>query len=132
MTAPDDRRPHRHRLRVRYCETDQMGVAHHGSYVDWFEEARTEWLRARGQSYADWERDGLLLQVVEDGVRYLQPTRYDEVLEITTHLDQRRSASLTLRYEVRRPGDDAVLAVGTTKLAAVDRDGAVRRLPADF
>lgn len=122
--------PFEHRLRVRYGETDQMGVAHHGSYVAWFEEARTEWLRARGKSYRDWERDGVLLQVVELTVRYLAPARYDDLLAITTFVAERRPASITLRYTVRRVEDDTLLAEGSTRLVSVGKhDGRVRRLP---
>lgn len=118
----------RHRLRVRYCETDQMGVAHHGSYVDWFEEARTEWMRARGRSYRDMEEQGVLLQVVEVHVRYLQPTRYDDELELRTWVAERGPASLTFDYEVWHVGRDALCATGRTKLACVDRAGKLRRL----
>ena len=62
-----------HRIRVRYCETDRMAVAHHGSYVDWFEEARTEWIRQRGRSYCEIEDAGDLLQVVEFICQYRKP-----------------------------------------------------------
>lgn len=120
-----------HRLRVRYCETDQMGVAHHGSYVAWFEEARTEWLRARGRSYREWEEGGVLLQVVEFDIRYLKPTVYDDLLEIHTRVAARGRASITLDYEVFRP-DGARAAVGRTKLASVDRQGRLRRLPPEL
>jgi acyl-CoA thioester hydrolase len=117
-----------HRLRVRYSETDRMGVAHHGSYVAWFEEARTEWLRQRGKSYREMEDEGALLQVVELHVEYLRSVTYDDEVEIAVREAERGPASITLAYELRRPGGVAV-ARGRTKLACVGRDGRLRRLP---
>jgi len=123
--------PFVHRLRVRYCETDRMGVAHHGSYVAWFEEARTEWLRARGKSYRQMEDEGVLLQVVALAVEYRRSVTYDDEVEIEVAESERGPASITLRYDVRRPGG-AEVAVGRTKLACVGRDGRVRRLPPEL
>lgn len=117
-----------HRLRVRYCETDRMGVAHHGSYIAWFEEARTEWLRARGASYRAWEEAGVFLQVVEVSVRYLKPTTFDDELELRTRVVERGRASIAFEYEVWLRGE-VLAAVGRTKLACVDREGKLRRLP---
>lgn len=122
----------RHRLRVRYCETDRMGVTHHGSYVAWFEEARTEWLRSRGKSYRAWEEEGVFLQVIEVEIRYLRPTTYDDEVEIVTTVAERGPASITTAYDVRLVNGDALVAQGRTKLACVDRSGKLRRLPAGF
>ncbi len=121
-----------HRLRVRYCETDQMGVAHHGSYIDWFEEARTEWLRELGKTYRAWEEEGVFLQVVEVDVRYHRPTTYDDEVVIRTRCSDRGRASITLDYEARIGETDVVAATGRTKLACVDSDGKLRRLPRDI
>ncbi len=121
--------PFVHRLRVRYCETDRMGVAHHGSYVAWLEEARTEWLRKRGTSYRQMEDDGFLLQVVELQVTYRQSVTYDDELEVSVRQAERGPASITLAYELRRSQGCAAIAVATTKLACVGRDGKLRRLP---
>jgi acyl-CoA thioester hydrolase len=118
-----------HRLRVRYCETDRMGVTHHGSYIDWFEEARTEWLRARGKSYRAWEEQGVFLQIVEVAVRYRRPTTYDDEVEILTRLTERGRVSITLEYDVRLAVSSALVATGMTKLACVDREGRLQRLP---
>jgi acyl-CoA thioester hydrolase len=120
----------RHRLRVRYAETDRMGVSHHSSTIVWFEEARTEWLRARGQSYRAMEEAGVFLQVVEVQVSYLAPSTYDDELEIATRVVERRPASITLGYEITRPADGTRIATGSTRLACVDREGRLRRLPA--
>ncbi len=116
-------------IRVRYAETDQMGVAHHASYLVWFEAGRTEFIRSRGRSYAQIEEDGWLLVVVEAQCRYLRPARYDDVLIVRTRLGLAGPATLAFEYEVvRRAGGD-VLARGTTIHAAVDRTGRPRRIP---
>ena len=119
----------RHKVRVRYCETDCMGVAHHGSYVAWLEEARTEWMRARGMSYREVEEAGYFLQVVSLDLRYKSSARYDEELVVVVAEAGRRRASITLTYEVLRVGDETPVATGETTLACTDREGQVRRLP---
>lgn len=121
-----------HRVRVRYCETDRMAVAHHGSYVAWFEEARTEWMRARGKTYRQLEDEGNLLQVVEFVCRYHKPVDYDEVIAIAVRVAEAGRAALTLEYECRRQSDGAVCATGSTRLACVGRDGRLRRLPPEL
>ena len=118
-----------HRVRVRYGETDRMGVAHHGSYVAWFEEARTEWLRARGKSYREMEDEGTFLQVVELQVKYMRSVTYDDVLVVRTRVAERRPASILLAYEVSLESTGERTATGATRLACVDREGRVRRLP---
>ena len=121
-----------HRVRVRYCETDRMAVAHHGSYVAWFEEARTEWMRRRGRSYRQIEDDGDLLQVVEFLCRYHKPVDYDEFVEIRVRVESSGRAAIVLGYEARRESDGEVCATGSTKLACVGRDGKLRRLPREL
>jgi len=121
-----------HRVRVRYCETDRMAVAHHGSYVAWFEEARTEWMRQRGRTYRQIEDDGDLLQVVDFQCRYHKPVDYDEVVAIRVRVEEAGRAAVTLAYEARRESDDEVCATGSTRLACVGRDGRLRRLPAEL
>lgn len=117
-------------VRVRYAETDQMGVAHHASYLVWFEAGRTEFIRDRGRSYAQLEADGWLLVVVEAHCRYHHPARYDEVLMLRTRLRSLHPATLSFGYELVRRSDGAVLADGYTVHAAVDRSGRARRIPA--
>jgi acyl-CoA thioester hydrolase len=119
----------RHRVRVRYVETDRMGVAHHSSYVAWFEEARTEWLREQGLSYRELEDSGVLLMVVELRCNYLRSVTYDDVIEIETRLVERGKASIGLAYDVFAEGSETRVAEGFTRLASVDRDGRMRRLP---
>ena len=87
-------------LRVRYAETDAAGLAHHGSYLPWFEAARVEWLRAHGIVYAALEREGYHLAVVEAFVRYVAPARFDDALLIRTGLVDMRSGGAAFVYEV--------------------------------
>lgn len=121
-----------HRVRVRYCETDRMAVAHHGSYVAWFEEARTEWMRRRGRTYREIEDAGTLLQIVDLQCRYHKPVDYDEVVGIRVRVESAGRAAVTLAYEARRESDGEVCATGSTRLAAVGRDGRLRRLPPEL
>jgi acyl-CoA thioester hydrolase len=125
MTEPE----FRHVLRVRYAETDAGGVAHHSSYVAWLEEARTEWMRSRGRSYAEVEAAGSFLMVAEMRIRYLRPVKYDDELSISVAIKARKRASLDLEYEIHRRGEDQAVARATTLLASTDPDGRVRRLP---
>lgn len=115
-------------IRVRYAETDQMRVAHHASYLVWFEAGRTEFIRACGRSYAQLEEDGWLLVVIEAYCRYRRPARYDDVLRLRTRLRDLGPARLSFGYELQA-ADGATVADGWTVHAAVDRTGRVRRLP---
>ncbi len=117
-------------LRVRYAETDQMGIAWHGNYLAWFEVARTDLLRARGVSYRELEEAGLRLPVIEVQARYLRPVRYDDVLDVAARVEELRGARVLFSYEVLRAGE--LLATGRSEHAAVDRDGRLRRLPEDL
>ena len=121
-----------HRVRVRYCETDRMAVAHHGSYVAWFEEARTEWMRRLGKSYREIEDGGDLLQVVDLCCSYRRPVEYDEVVAVRVRVAEAGRAAITLEYEARRESDGEVCATGSTRLACVGRDGRLRRLPPEL
>lgn len=109
-----------------------MAVAHHGSYVAWFEEARTEWMRHRGKTYRQIEDEGNLLQVVEFVCRYHKPVDYDDVVEIRVRIAETGRVAVNLEYEARRESDGAVCATGSTRLACVGRDGKLRRLPPEL
>lgn len=119
-------------IRVRYAETDQMGVAHHSSYLVWFEAARTELIRGRGRSYAEIEAAGWLLVVVEAHCRYRRPARYDEVLVVRSRVREVRGATLAFAYDVVRKVDGEIVADGYTVHAAVDRSGRARRIPEEI
>ena len=118
-------------IRVIYGDTDQMGVVYYANYLRWFEAGRTEFLRAKGLSYSEFEaREKLQLPVSEAGVKYLLPARYDDLVAIETSLVQARRASARFEYAVRR-GED-LLATGFTVHACVDGNGRITRLPAPF
>jgi len=116
-------------LRPRYGEVDSMGVVYHPHYLVYFEVGRTEWMRAAGCAYADLERRGVRLAVVDAAVRYLQPARYDEELRLVTRVTQIGGASVTFSYELRGPA--GLLATGHTRLGCLDSDNRPARLPPD-
>jgi len=119
-------------VRVRYAETDQMGVAWHGEYLAWFEVGRTDLLRGCGCTYRELEAQGLRLPVIEVQARYLRPARYDDVLAIHTRLTDVGGARVSFDYEVRREGTEGPLATGSTSHAAIDLHGRPRRIPEDL
>jgi acyl-CoA thioester hydrolase len=119
-------------VRVRYAETDQMGVAWHGHYLAWFEVGRTDLLRREGITYRELEAGGLRLPVIGTEVKFLRPALYDDLLEIRTTLAGMGGARVRFHYEVHRPGTEGPLATGTTEHAAVDGRGRPRRLPDDL
>ena len=115
---------------VRYAETDMMGVVYHGSYLPWFEVGRTHLLRQHGVVYRQLEAEGFFLPVLEVGVRYLRPARYDDTITIVTTLREKPILRIRLDYEVRR--GDELLATGQTTHAFIDRNGRPVRPPAVF
>ena len=119
-------------VRVRYAETDQMGVAYHGHYFAWFEVGRTDLLRNLGVTYRDLETGGIRLPVIEAHARFLRPARYDDVLDIHTRVTSLGRVRIAFEYEVRRDGVDAPLATGSTAHAAVDHEGRPHRLPEEI
>ncbi|MGI8546399.1 MAG: acyl-CoA thioesterase [Gemmatimonadaceae bacterium] len=115
-------------LRVRYAETDQMGVVYHSNYLIWCEVGRTDFIRAIGASYADLERDGVALAVVEAHLRYRRPARYDETIRVVTSVAEVRSRVVRFEYEVTS-ADGTVLVTGYTTLVAMSRDGKTSAIP---
>jgi acyl-CoA thioester hydrolase len=115
-------------VRVRFCETDLMGIVHHASYLAYFELGRVEWLRRRGVAYADWASRGTHLPVVEASAKYRAAARFDDVLRVETRLGEVRAASLRFDYTLTRVSDDALIAEGSTRLACVNGEHAIRRL----
>jgi acyl-CoA thioester hydrolase len=115
-------------IRVRYAETDRMGLLHHANYLVYFEQGRTELLRARGLSYRDLEDQGFLLVLTRAQVRYRSPARYDDLLTLRTTLTRTTLVKLEHRYDLLRDG--VLLAEGETTLGCVGRDGRVQPLPA--
>lgn len=92
---------HKIQFRVRYSETDQMGVVYHGSYVPYFEMGRVEWLRNRGISYKELEERGIALPIVSMTINYKKPARYDDLLTVITKLKKQTSVKLEFENEIR-------------------------------
>lgn len=121
------------RLRVRYAETDQMGVVYYANYLVWFEVARVDFIRELGLDYRSMEReDGALIAVVEARARYKAPARYDDELEIRTSLLAVRGAVIRFGYTVIRLADGVELCAGETVHVVVDRDMKKRTLPEKY
>lgn len=114
-------------IRVRYAETDRMGLLHHANYLVYFEQARTELLRSLGLTYRDLEDQGFLLVLTKIEVRYKRPAHYDDVLTIRTLVERTTMVRIDHRYEVYRDG--LLLAEGATTLACIDREGRPQALP---
>ena len=117
------------RIRVRYPETDQMGVVHHTHYLVWFEVGRTELMREIGCTYADMEKQGVWMPVIDVACRYLSPARYDDWIVIETRLEEVTRVTARFAYRVTRQEDGQLLATGATRHAATDGNGVPCRLP---
>ena len=111
---------HEIRLRVRYAETDQMGVVHHANFLVYLEESRTLLMNERGCSYAELERSGVGLPVRRTELRYRAPARYDEELLVRTRVGRVTRACVTFESEVLRAFDETSVAQGYVELACVD------------
>src|SRR5438270_5909830 len=120
-------------LRVRYAETDKMGVVYHANYLIWIDIGRTEFSRARVLSYRDMEEDeNAFLVVAESYCRYKAPAYYDDVLFVRTHITELRRRSLRFGYEIVRESDGVVIAEGETGHVVTDSSGRVRSFPPGF
>ena len=120
-------------LRVRYSETDKMGIVYYANYLIWFEIGRTEYCRARGFSYRDMEvNDDAFLVVAESYCRYKAPAYYDDEVLVRTHITEMRRRSLRFGYEVVRDSDGQIIAEGETGHVVTDADGRVRSFPEGY
>jgi acyl-CoA thioester hydrolase len=117
------------KVRVLYADTDQMGVVNNVVYLRWFEIGRAEWLRQHGRPYKELEALGHLLPVVEAHLRYREPARYDDIVEIQGGPTEVKAASLTFSYALKRERDGALLCEGWTTHACLSADGKLKRLP---
>ncbi|MFH1024182.1 MAG: thioesterase family protein [Planctomycetota bacterium] len=122
---------HDHAFRVRYAETDQMGVVYYAHHLVWFEAGRTEFFRALGLPYTELEAKGIFLPVGEAGCRYLAPARYDDELVVRTWVSEMGKAALRLSYIIRRKSDGTRIAGGFTRHLFVNRDFRPIRAPAE-
>ena len=116
-------------VRVRYAETDKMGVVYYANYLVWFEVGRTDLLRLSGWTYRDMEADGYALPVVEAHCEYRQSAKYDDELEVRTSGALLSPVRVRFEYEIIRTADAAPLASGHTIHASLDPLGKPRRLP---
>lgn len=122
-------------LRVRYAETDQMGVVYHANYLIWCELGRTDLMRRLGMPYAELERRGVYLAVSDAALRYHAPARYDDRIRVRSEVERVRSRGVTFGYLIARVREDeseARLVSATTTLIARDTEGRGRSLPADL
>ncbi len=118
------------RVRVRYAETDQMGVVYHANYLVWFEVGRVEFIRQIGLDYRSMEQEeGALIAVIEVKARYKTPARYDDDLLVRTYLGEVRGSIVRFRYAILRAADEVVLCEGETVHMVVGRDMRRRRMP---
>lgn len=121
------------RLRVRYAETDQMGVVYHANHFVWFEVGRVELLRQLGFSYRDMEEnDGCFIAVVDARCRYKTPARYDDEVIVRTHLRNVRESLVHFGYELVRVSDGMLLAEGETTHIVTDADMRTRTIPEKY
>jgi acyl-CoA thioester hydrolase len=120
--------PFSHRLRVRFAETDAMGVVHHGRYLPYLEAARVEYLRHLGHPYTEWREAGVDAAVLEVFVQYRQALRFDDVVDVHVRLASTTRTTFQMAYLVTRDGD--IVATGVTVHGAVTADGRATRLPA--
>lgn len=121
------------RLRVRYAETDQMGVVYHANHLIWFEVGRIDFLRQLGFSYRDMEEtDGCYIAVVDARCRYKAPAHYDDEVIVRTHLKNLRGSLVHFGYELVRAGDNVLLAEGETTHIVTDANMKTRAIPEKY
>ncbi len=120
------------RFRVRYAETDQMGVVYHSNFIIWMEVGRVELLRALGFTYREMEADGLHLPVVEVKCRFKSPAKYDDLIVVRTRMLNLRNSLIHFGYEIRRDGEDALLAEGESVHIVVGPDMQKRPIPEKY
>ena len=117
-------------LRVRYAETDRMGIVYHSHYIVWFEIGRTDYCRAAGMPYRAMEESGLFILVTGLECRYRRPARYDDALRVRSRLTELASRGLSFGYEIV-DAEDRLLAEGTTRHVFADINGKPRRAPGE-
>ena len=107
-------------IKVRYCETDQMGLVHHGSYINYFEEARIAWISNIGFSYSEMEKSGIILPVSKLNVSYLRPAYFDDDLLVSVEIAELPTSRLIFNYTIKK--EEEVIVTGTTVLAFLNKE----------
>ena len=126
------RRPASVEFRVRYAETDQMGIVYHSHYLVWCEVGRTDYIRRIGMPYAELERQGMRLAVSDATLRFHAPARYDDLVRVETTVREVRSRTMTFDYRIANVDTNAKLVVASTTLISLDREGKLTTLPQHF
>lgn len=121
--------PHRMEIRVRYGDTDAMGIVYYANYLRWFEMGRTEMMRHLGIAYKEIEEQGVYLPVSEAFCKYHRPAKYDDVLIVETRIDFLKKVSMQFSYRIFRAEDNAELVSGTTLHGFIDRQGKIVKIP---
>ena len=122
---------HEFKVRVRYAETDQMGVVYHGNYAQYFEMGRVEWLRKLGLSYSVMEKQGVMLPVVSLTMNYKKPARYDDLLTVRTIFKKQESVKIEFDYEIYNEAGQ-LLTIGNSVLVFVDMKTGRPVLPPEY
>lgn len=122
---------HEFEVRVRYAETDQMGVVYHGNYAQYFEMGRVEWLRNLGLSYSFMEKNGIMLPVVSLCMNYKKPARYDDLLTVKTIFKSQTSVKIEFDYEIYNETGE-LLTTGNSVLVFVDMKTGRPVMPPDY
>ncbi|AWG23514.1 thioesterase [Flavobacterium faecale] len=118
-------------VRVRYSETDQMGVVYHGNYAQYFEMGRVEWLRKMGVSYKKMEEEGVMLPVVSLTTNFKKPARYDDLLTIKTVFKSQTSVKIEFEYEIHNEAKE-LLTIGSSVLVFVNMKTGRPTVPPDY
>ncbi len=118
--------------RVRYGDTDKLGISYYANYFVWFEAARTEYFRALSLPYTECEKKGFFLPVVETAAQYHAPSTYDDLLIVRTSVNECRRSSMRFEYQVMRAGSEKVLVTGFSVHVCVDRNMKPCRLPEEI
>ena len=119
-------------IRVRYAETDQMGIAYYANYLAWFEVGRTEFCREKGFCYADLEALGYRLVVTDVHCRYRNSVRYDEIIRVRTSLKGMKRRMISFGYKILRQNKEEVIAEGETSHLCLDSNGKPKSMPEAF
>nr|WP_280953606.1 thioesterase family protein [Symbiobacterium terraclitae] len=119
----------RTQVRVRYADTDAMGVVYHANYLVWFEVGRNELMRAWGAPYVDFERRGVMVPVTEAQVKWVYPARYDDLLDVETRVERLTPARITFAYRISRAEDGRLCCEGSTTHAFLGPSGRAGALP---
>ena len=129
---PHNMLEHTTQIRVRYAETDQMGVVYHANYVVWMEVGRVEAMRAAGLNYAEMEKEGIRVAVLGVEVDYRAAARYDDLVDVATKVVEVQSRKMRIEYEMRRAADGVVLATGATQHLFINHEMKPVRCPEKY